>query len=215
MDLSTRHYSAIATQCMCALSGGTPWIAKKKKKSKAKALDITAELEAGPTEEAGNITQAGPTTTSKTFLASKTNMFAYAPSLTNSSFSSAAGKKLDPTAVSVQSGKTYEQEFAPEIERAQVSMQAVSELHKVSPSLATARCCTNFVIDSVASCLQTGKSKTTPWGSGYRPAPPLLHGMLRLAQIAFDCKSCTAVHTGPCLNLCEVMFHLRFVTERL
>lgn len=32
----------------------------------------------------------------------------------------AAGGKLDPTAVSVQSGKTYEQEFAPEIERAQV-----------------------------------------------------------------------------------------------
>ena len=35
-------------------------------------------------------------------------------------FACAAGGKLDPTAVSVQSGKTYEQEFAPEIERAQV-----------------------------------------------------------------------------------------------
>ncbi|DBA73624.1 hypothetical protein WJX79_003261 [Trebouxia sp. C0005] len=99
------------------LKGGTPWIEKKKKKKKIKAPEADAEpaAEDVPAEAA----RAGPTTTT--------------------------GGKLDPTAVSVQSGKTYEQEFAPEIERA-----------------------------------QTGKSKTTPWGSGYRPAPPLLHGYKRI-----------------------------------
>lgn len=111
------------------LKGGTPWIEKKKKKKKIKALEGDAEQTTEPgtelpsepaTEEAPTETaRAGPTTTT--------------------------GGKLDPTAVSVQSGKTYEQEFAPEIERA-----------------------------------QTGKSKTTPWGSGYRPAPPLLHGYKRI-----------------------------------
>jgi len=44
----------------------------------------------------------------------------YIQLLTVQVFACAAGGKLDPTAVSVQSGKTYEQEFAPEIERAQV-----------------------------------------------------------------------------------------------
>lgn len=99
------------------LKGGTPWVDKKKRKKKAKVLDISEppEAEDTPPESA----HAGPTTTT--------------------------GGKLDPTAVSVQSGKMYEQEFAPEIERA-----------------------------------QTGKSKTTPWGSGYRPAPPLLHGYKRI-----------------------------------
>lgn len=95
------------------LKGGTPWIEKKKKKKKSKAPEVDTLADA---QEAGpQEGKAGPTTTT--------------------------GKKLDPTAVSVQSGKTYEQEFAPEIERA-----------------------------------QAGKSKTTPWGSGYRPAPEVLHG---------------------------------------
>ncbi|KAL3148999.1 hypothetical protein ABBQ32_001853 [Trebouxia sp. C0010 RCD-2024] len=99
------------------LKGGTPWVEKKKKKKKANVLDTSEQPEAEVTP--AETPQSGPTTTT--------------------------GGKLDPTAVSVQSGKTYEQEFAPEIERA-----------------------------------QTGKSKTTPWGSGYRPAPPLLHGYKRI-----------------------------------
>lgn len=41
-------------------------------------------------------------------------------------YAGAAGGKLDPTAVSVQSGKTYEQEFAPEIERAQVYLPYIT-----------------------------------------------------------------------------------------
>ncbi|KAL3133387.1 hypothetical protein ABBQ38_007255 [Trebouxia sp. C0009 RCD-2024] len=103
------------------LKGGTPWVEKKKKKKKAKVPDTSEkpEAEETPAETPAETPQSGPTTTT--------------------------GGKLDPTAVSVQSGKTYEQEFAPEIERA-----------------------------------QTGKSKTTPWGSGYRPAPPLLHGYKRI-----------------------------------
>ncbi len=86
-------------------------------------------------------------------------------------FACAAGGKLDPTAVSVQSGKTYEQEFAPEIERAQVW-----HLHFLSIFMHMSIAVQNGQ-KSVSTAVQTGKSKTTPWGSGYRPAPPLLHGM--------------------------------------
>lgn len=44
----------------------------------------------------------------------------------------------------------------------------------------------------VQRLVQTGKSKTTPWGSGYRPAPPLLHGM--------SCSACTGCeyHVSTC-----------------
>lgn len=85
----------------------------------------------------------------------------------------AAGGKLDPTAVSVQSGKTYEQEFAPEIERAQVWQILFFTYHKRDNMSVWVMPATTHM------CLQTGKSKTTPWGSGYRPAPPLLHGMIQ------------------------------------
>ena len=84
IDLAVRH--TVWHNIPPALSGGTPWVAKKKKKSKTKALDITAEPEAEGTEEADAVTQAGPTTTSKSLLAGNTNMFASSPSLTSDSF---------------------------------------------------------------------------------------------------------------------------------
>lgn len=99
-------------------SGGTPWIAKKKKKSKAKVVEVEAQAESAEGEE--DTAQAGPTTTSIACATNSSTLLLHVTAVVQRSLCTAAGKKLNPTAVSVQSGKTYEQEFAPEIERAQV-----------------------------------------------------------------------------------------------
>ena len=86
--------------------------------------------------------------------------------------------------MSVQSGRTYEQEFALEIAKAKVRTAA-----RLLPVTAAKLCRFGSRKSSAVKSLQRrvcptqeGKVKNTPWGSSFRAPQQILHGKLPVKQ---------------------------------
>ena len=83
--------------------------------------------------------------------------------------------------MSVQSGRTYEQEFALEIAKAKVRPR------RGCPLVAAAVLCKTRLQNDEGSqrrvcSTQEGKVKNTPWGSSFRAPQQILHGKLPVEQ---------------------------------
>ena len=95
--------------------------------------------------------------------------------------------------MSVQSGRTYEQEFALEIAKAKVRPRRGCSISQL-PCSATPACRTTSartLFQRRGCSTQEGKVKNTPWGSSFRAPQQILHGELLGKQEAHCKPICT------------------------